>query len=95
MLKLACLMVLGALLVAGCAAGAETRMHEDDEVSIPLHQVPAVVLGAAERAVPGIVVESVEREVENGVTVYDVEGESADGTEYEIEVTAAGEVLEV
>lgn len=68
--------------------------EDDDEEEIPLSEVPQVVKDAAMAAVPGLVLEEASRETEDGTVIYDLEGE-ADGKEYEIEVTEAGEVLEV
>lgn len=72
----------------------EDEGDDDDETEeeIPLSEVPQSVKDAAIAAVPGLVLE--EAEVEDGVTVYDLEGEVA-GEEVTVEVTAAGEVLEV
>jgi uncharacterized membrane protein YkoI len=67
---------------------------DDDEQSIALDQVPALVLQAALKAVPGLIVEEAELEVEDGVTVYGLEGTAA-GKEVEVEVSAEGQVLEV
>jgi uncharacterized membrane protein YkoI len=67
---------------------------DDEEEEIPLSNVPEAVMKAASAAVQGIVFEEAERELEDGQTVYCLEGE-ADGVEYEVEVTADGEVLEV
>ena len=67
--------------------------EDDDDEEIALSEVPEVVKAAALAAVPGIVLEEAEREVEDGVTVYCLEG-AADGVEYEIEVSAEGKVLE-
>lgn len=75
----------------GPAAAANA---DEDEVDIPLDQVPAVVIKAAMDAVPGFEPEEAEMEVEDGVTVYSIEGEAGDD-EFEIEVTAEGEVLEI
>lgn len=75
---------------------AADDMDDDDEFEeeIPLGEVPDLVLDAAKAAVPGIVFEEAEREVEDGVTVYSLEGE-AGGVEYEVEVTADGAVNEI
>lgn len=67
---------------------------DDEEVEIPLSEVPQAAIDAAKAAVPGIVFEEAEREIEDGVTVYCLEGE-AGGVEYEVEVTADGTVNEV
>ena len=64
------------------------------EESIPLADVPAAAIAAAEAAVEGLQIASAEVEVERGQTVYELEG-TVDGTEYEIEVTADGQVLEL
>ena len=64
------------------------------EESIPLADVPAAAIAAAEAAVEGLQITAAEVEVERGQTVYELEG-TVDGTEYEIEVTADGQVLEI
>ncbi len=61
---------------------------------IHLDQVPANIKKAAQAALPGLVLEEAERETEDGTVVYSLEG-SADGEEYEVEVSAVGKVLEV
>ena len=67
---------------------------DDGEEEIPLDQVPANVKNAAQAALPGFVLEGAERETEDGTVVYSLEG-TADGEEYEVEVSAAGKVLEI
>ena len=55
---------------------------------------PDVVLAAANEAVPGGTVTGIEEEEEGGQTVYEVQ-KLVNGVNYEIEVTADGEVLEI
>jgi len=94
---LLCLLALGAIVVTGCEMAAH---HDDDddndgtEVSIPLDQVPPAVMTAAKKAVPGAKFVEAETEVENGVRVYCLAG-TADGEPVEVEVSAAGKVLEI
>ena len=64
------------------------------EGSVALDAVPQIVKDAALAAVPGLVLEEAESEVEKGVLVYELEGKVG-RVEYEIEVTADGKVLEV
>jgi hypothetical protein len=105
--KLLCFLALGMLIAIGCETNQEAahvdnnaqRVAEDDkaetaEVVIALDKVPAKVMAAGEKAVPGIVFTRVERELEKGVWVYDMEG-TANGVAYEVEVTADGKVLEI
>lgn len=105
MRKLLCFLALGMLIAVGCETNQEAARTdtgdaqraaepEKAEMVIPLETVPATVMKAGENAVPGIVITRVEREYEDGVWVYDMEG-TAKGVAYEIEVTADGKVLEI
>ena len=76
-----------------CGAGCG-MFDAEDEQEIALAEVPDAVMKAAQGAVEGIVLTEAEMEQEDGRVVYEVEG-MADGQEYEMEITAAGEVLEV
>lgn len=67
---------------------------EENEQDVALNQVPPAVMKAAQAAVPGLVVTEAEMEVEGKLTTYTLEG-TANGTEYKIEVTAEGKLLEV
>lgn len=80
-----------ALAIAGCSNRPGWLGGED---AIPLEDVPAQVKTAAMNEVPGLEIRSVERDSENGVDTYEVNG-VANGKKYEIEVTEAGRVLEV
>jgi hypothetical protein len=73
---------------------AEEAHAKDSSAAGAAEAVPANVLEAARKAVPGLVVTRTEGEVEHGVQIYDVTG-TADGTTYEIEVTADGKVTEI
>jgi uncharacterized membrane protein YkoI len=75
----------------GCAS-IESRSEGEKEIA--LSQVPREAVTAAQHAVEGIRLTEAEVEEEDGCTVYVLEG-MANGTEYEIEVTADGKVLEV
>lgn len=79
----------GLLLVAAFAPA-----FADDEVDIPMQEVPDLVLAAALDAMPGIKLSEAEYEMESGQKVYELEGK-LDGVEYEIEVSSSGEVLEI
>jgi uncharacterized membrane protein YkoI len=73
-------------------AAAATAVASEEKLS--LDAVPKPVIDAAMAAVPGLVIEQAERELEKGVVVYDLEGK-AGGVRVEVEVTAEGKVLEV
>lgn len=83
-----------AFLLAVAVGVTVTWAGGDDEEDIALNQVPQVVKDAALKAVPGIKLTGAEKETENGVVVYELKG-AKDGGEYEIEINAKGEVLEI
>jgi uncharacterized membrane protein YkoI len=70
---------------------AKTAGADED---IPLDQVPAAAMKAAEGAVPGATFTSAEKETEHGTTVYSIAGTSG-GKPCEVEVTADGKVTEI
>jgi hypothetical protein len=75
--------------------GDEDEDEDDDqEVEIALSEVPHVVMEAAMHALPGIVLVSAERELEQGEIVYCLHG-TQHGDDVEIELSAAGDVLEI
>jgi len=86
--------VLGIMMILGLAGCATVDELFEKDQEIPLSEVPAPVLAAAQSAVEGIVLTDAEVEVEKGQIVYELEG-TAGGKEYEIEVAADGKVLEV
>jgi hypothetical protein len=86
-------LILSLILICGlgCATLDELFEHEKE---VPLSEVPAEALKAAQGAVDGVTITEAEMEKEDGQTVYVLEGE-ANGKKYDIEVTAEGKVLEV
>ena len=82
------LLIVSLTFLGGCASLGE------NETDIELSEVPGVVIEAARRAVPGIELTGAEIEIEDGETVYELEGTTAD-TSWEIELSPDGEVLEI
>ncbi len=88
-----------AAALAGCGSSRPSdRADGDDDMDheerIALADVPAPAMKAARGAVAGIDITGCEREMEDGVMVYELQG-TAGGKEYEVECTADGRVLEV
>lgn len=82
-----------ALLLPACAA-VPAEEGEEGEESIALADVPAAVLRGVEAALPGIRMESSQREEKDGAVLYEVSG-VLEGAKVDVTATAAGEVLEV
>ena len=97
---------LALMLVAfGCAdkkheaaavdhAGRPVAKTAGKDEAVTLDQVPEAAGKAAEAAIPGATFTSAEKEIENGTTVYSIEG-TVGGKECEVEVTADGKVTEI
>src|SRR6185503_18561700 len=71
--------------------GVSLAKDEENEERISLNQVPPAVKQAALAAVPGIVFSSAERETEDGVLKYSLEGKVG-ATKVEVEVSSDGKV---
>ncbi len=89
-----CLIVVLLLTCALGCASVKSMLGGEDDKEVPLSEVPTPALQAAQGAVDGVILTEAEMDEEDGRTVYDIEG-TANGVEYEIEVTADGKVLEV
>lgn len=92
--RLFLIVLISTLLIGGSIALWAAVSNDDDDVTVPISEVPAKVLDAANSRVPGGEITAVEMDVEDGVTIYDVI-KVVDGVRYEIEVTADGVVNEV
>jgi uncharacterized membrane protein YkoI len=80
-------LALAILSLGGCSLFSGER-------NVPLSEVPPQVLSAAKGAVPGLLIDEIELEEEDGVQVWEFEG-MAGGKRYEVEISPSGEVLEV
>ncbi len=81
------------LLCLGLGLGCGGR-PEADEV-VPLAQVPAPVMEAARRELPGLTFDKAYKLKVDGRDAYEVRGKDARGKVREVEVSATGEVLAV
>ena len=72
----------------------EEAEDEDDEIDVPVDELPDNIKQAVESAVPGGKITEAELEMEDGQQIYEVTVEK-DGKEFEVEVSKDGEVLEI
>ena len=70
------------------------EIGEDEEIDIPVDELPDSIIEAVAEAVPGGEISEAELEKEDGETVYEVTVEK-DGKKIEVELSLEGEVLEV
>ncbi|MBX6311840.1 MAG: PepSY domain-containing protein [Isosphaeraceae bacterium] len=81
---------LTALLGALCGCGKHVPEAED---AVPLDQVPAAALKAAQERIPGVKFESAWKGKVGGKEVYEIRGKTKEGKIREVEVTPSGEVV--
>lgn len=81
-----------ALFILTIGLSACAGLFEDDDM--PISDVPAAAVKAAEGAVDGIKLKSAEAKVKDGRTFYEIDGK-ANGVKHEVKVTADGQVLKV
>ncbi len=88
-LKALIIIILGVLCITASASWFKEKERE-----IPLSEVPEQVIAAAKAAVAGIILTEAEVEETRKGLIYEIEG-YVDDTEYEIEITPEGDVIEV
>ena len=72
---------------------AEDADDDEEEVTVKYADVPLAVRKTFEKEAPGVKIEEVEKETEDGKTTYEAEV-TIDGKNYEIEVAEDGTLLE-
>ena len=75
------------------ATGCESEPKSDEIVA--LEQVPANVMDAARKQLPGITFDTVYKMKIDGKNAYEVRGKDKRGKVREVEVSASGEILGV
>ncbi len=85
------LAAVGLAAVVGCGA----REAFEGEETVPIDRVPAPVLEAAKKALPGIKITKAWKAKVNGQDAYEVQGKTKDGKIREAEVSVTGTLLNV
>ncbi len=67
----------------------------DNEIDIPLSEVPGNIITIVQNTLPGISLTEAEKEVKKDGVIYQLEGKLIDGKEYEIEITESGTILKI
>ncbi len=69
--------------------------NDDKERDIPISEVPSNIINIIQNTLPGIALKEAEIEVEDGATVYELEGKLIDGKKYDIEITESGTIIKI
>jgi uncharacterized membrane protein YkoI len=83
--------LLSLLLVTMSTACSDKK----DEADIPLSEVPANIIAIVQNTLPGITLDQAEKESDNDMTIYELEGKLISGEKYEIEITESGTILKI
>ena len=87
-LKISIMVILATSTLSGC-------FDNNDEIEIPLADVPANIITTVQNSLPGIVLSEAEKQVENNSVIYELEGKLINGKEYEIEITDSGTIIKI
>jgi uncharacterized membrane protein YkoI len=82
------------MLLLLSALGCSTKPPASDPI-IPLDQVPPKILEIAKKQLPGYTFDTVYKMNVDGKDAYEIRGKNDRGKVREVEVSAAGEVLEI
>ncbi len=88
LLIIAAITVLTTSAITACS-------DKDNEIEIPLSEVPANIITAVQNTLPGISLTEAEKEVEHGIVVYELEGVLLNGKQYEIKIEEDGTIISV
>ena len=67
----------------------------DNEIDIPLSEVPGNIITIVQNTLPGISLTEAEKKVRKDVVIYELEGKLINCKEYEIEITDSGTILKI
>lgn len=84
--------VLALLLLISAPGCGETPVNQE---AVPLEKLPAGSLVAAKKRLPGYTFERARKSTFEGKATYEIIGKNKRGKTKEVEVSAAGEILEV
>ena len=87
-LKIPAITLLSTLALAACS-------DKDDEIEIPVSEVPVNIIKIVQNSLPGISLTDAEKEVKDGVVIYELEGRLINGNEYEIKISNDGTIIKI
>ncbi len=87
-MKMSAIAILSTMTLSACS-------DKDNEIEIPLSEVPTNIVNIVQNTLPGISLTEAEKEVNKDVVIYELEGKLLNGKEYEIEITESGTILKI
>jgi uncharacterized membrane protein YkoI len=87
-IKTSFLLILSTLTLISCS-------EKDNEIDIPLSEVPLNVISIVQNTLPGISLTEAEKKVKGDITIYELEGKLISGEEYEIKISDTGTILKI
>jgi uncharacterized membrane protein YkoI len=87
-LQISTIIILSALSLSAC-------FDKDNEVEIPVSEVPANIITIVQNTLPGIDLSETKKEVKDGTVIYELEGVLINGKEYEIKISEDGTIIKI
>jgi len=87
-LKVSTIAILSTMTLSACS-------DKDNDIEIPVSEVPANVITIVQNTLPGITLTEAEKEVKDDAVIYELEGKLINGREYEIKITESGTIIKI
>ncbi len=87
-LKVSTIAILSTMTLSSCS-------DKDNDIEIPVSEVPANVITIVQNTLPGISITEAEKEVKDDAVIYELEGKLINGKEYEIKITESGTIIKI
>lgn len=87
-LKVSVITILSTMTLISCS-------DKDDDIEIPVSEVPASVITIVQNTLPGISLTEAEKEIKDDNVIYELEGKLINGKEYEIKITESGTIIKI
>ncbi len=87
-LKLPVIAILSVATLTACS-------DKDNEVEIPLSEVPVDIITIVQDTMPGISLTEAEKEIKHDTVIYELEGKLLNGREYEIKIAEDGTIIKI
>ena len=87
-LKIPAITILSTVALIACS-------DKDDDIDIPISEVPANIITIVQNTLPGISLTEAEKETKHDVIIYELEGKLINGLEYEIEINENGTIIKI
>jgi hypothetical protein len=82
------------MIILSAAIGL-SACNGNEEVDIPVSEVPSSIINVVQSALPGIKLSGAEKETKDNGVIYELEGKLINGKKYELKIAADGTIIKI